>query len=596
MSRAPDITQSPSDVAFNYGSKPKIAQAVQNNIVHPTVGQMAAMLIDRIVAAQIQPPTETVRDKTFAPPQGPQGGPPPQGAPQGGPPQGGPPPGAPPMQMASAAPPPPGGPPPQGPVGMAEGGLTSLPVPDYMFDEQTFAGGGIVAFRTGDAVEGDGFFNRVRNRDFTGRNKELTEDELRILREKLRAGRLSKNSGDGVNLLAKLNEPYEGRRGMDLMASLLPDFTGNKDIIPVEPTMVSPVTPEVRMPQFDIAPKEAPAVAPVVPPPPAAPVVRAPRTNITDIIRSAAKAKNVPTPTARPDLPTDVAGAAGVAPALTGEALIEQRKKDYAEAYKMPEYKGTSAEDKAARKKEDFWSAMAQAGFGMMAGTSQNALTNIGEGLKAAMPTMQAALKERRADEKEERKEEFAYRLAQSGVKGKAYEFGVEQFDKLRKSEQDRALAQLQVDAQRDIARGNNATSLAAARIAASKQSGGEQAVAAYYNQAIADAVAKGIPITPQLKAKLLADANVKNTTLNTGMRTAQAGEATRATVMRAIQAQVLKSATAGGYLKAKKLNPKLTKQDWEASEVERLKGQYGTLFTEDLGGTEPPAGFIEQN
>ena len=79
-------------------------------------------------------------------------------------------------------------------------------------------------------------------------------------------------------------------------------------------------------------------------------------------------------------------------------------------------------------------------------------------------------------------------------------------------------------------------------------------------------------------------------------MRTAQAGEATRATVMRAIQAQVLKSATAGGYLKAKKLNPKLTKQDWEASEVERLKGQYGTLFTEDLGGTEPPAGFIEQN
>ena len=158
MSRAPDITQSPSDVAFNYGSKPKIAQAVQNNIVHPTVGQMAAMLIDRIVAAEIQPPTETVRDKTFAPPQGPQGGPPPQGAPQGGPP-----PGAPPMQMASAAPPPQGGPPPQGPVGMAEGGLTSLPVPDYMFDEQTFAGGGIVAFAKGSPgeVEQDSFWSKV---------------------------------------------------------------------------------------------------------------------------------------------------------------------------------------------------------------------------------------------------------------------------------------------------------------------------------------------------------------------------------------------------------------------------------------------------
>jgi hypothetical protein len=35
---------------------------------------------------------------------------------------------------------------------MAEGGLASLPVPDYMFDEQTFAGGGIVAFAKGDEV------------------------------------------------------------------------------------------------------------------------------------------------------------------------------------------------------------------------------------------------------------------------------------------------------------------------------------------------------------------------------------------------------------------------------------------------------------
>jgi hypothetical protein len=215
----------------------------------------------------------------------------------------------------------------------------------------------------------------------------------------------------------------------------------------------------------------------------------------------------------------------------------------------------------------------------MMAGTSQNALTTVGEGLKAAMPTMQAALKERRADEKEERKEEFAYRLAQSGVKGKAYEFGVEQFDKLKKLEQDRVLAQLQVDTQLTIAGGNNATQLQAARIAASKQSGGEQAVAAYYNQAIADATTAGTPITPQLKAKLLADANVKNTTLTTGMRTAQQEDATRAAVIKTIQAQVVKSALQG-YPRAKKLNPNLTMKDWQASEVERLKGDYGTLFT----------------
>jgi len=55
------------------------------------------------------------------------------------------------MQMASAAPmtPPQGMPAPQAPVQMAGGGLTTLPVPDYMFDEQTFANGGIVAFSEG---------------------------------------------------------------------------------------------------------------------------------------------------------------------------------------------------------------------------------------------------------------------------------------------------------------------------------------------------------------------------------------------------------------------------------------------------------------
>jgi hypothetical protein len=47
----------------------------------------------------------------------------------------------------------------------------------------------------------------------------------------------------------------------------------------------------------------------------------------------------------------------------------------------------------AANKKENFWNTMAQAGFGMMAGTSPNALTNIGAGLSAALPGMAAANK-----------------------------------------------------------------------------------------------------------------------------------------------------------------------------------------------------------
>jgi hypothetical protein len=48
------------------------------------------------------------------------------------------------------------------------------------------------------------------------------------------------------------------------------------------------------------------------------------------------------------------------------------------------------------------------------------------------MPTMQASLKERRADEKEDLNQQYAYQLAQAGVKGKAYEFSINQFDKLK--------------------------------------------------------------------------------------------------------------------------------------------------------------------
>ena len=153
----PFSLQAPERIAMEYGgNKQKIAQAVQSGLVDPTSGLLAGMFIDRMRAAQIQEqaPHQTVAQQVLGP-QGPQGGPPPPGGPQGGPPPGGPPPQGAPQGGPPPPPPPQGGPPPQGPVGMAEGGLTSLPVPDYMFDEQTFAGGGIVAFAKGDKVEAD---------------------------------------------------------------------------------------------------------------------------------------------------------------------------------------------------------------------------------------------------------------------------------------------------------------------------------------------------------------------------------------------------------------------------------------------------------
>ena len=155
----PFSLQAPEEIAKEYGgNKQQIAQAMQLGLIDPTAGTLAGMFIDRMRGAQMQEQaqTPTVAQQVFAPPQPmapPQGGmaPPPGAPPQGAPPappQGGmgPPPGGPPM-----APPP--GPPPGGPpMGMADGGLAALPVPEALFDEPGnggYAPGGLVSFARG---------------------------------------------------------------------------------------------------------------------------------------------------------------------------------------------------------------------------------------------------------------------------------------------------------------------------------------------------------------------------------------------------------------------------------------------------------------
>jgi len=155
----PFSLQAPEDIAKEYGgNKQKIAQAMQTGLVDPTAGTLAGMFIDRMRNAQMQEgaPQPSVAQQVFAPPAPP--APPPSAPPMGGM---GPPPGAPPMgapPMGGMPPAPPMGAPPMGapPMGMADGGLAALPVPDNMFGEPMdgeYAGGGIVAFATGDEVD-----------------------------------------------------------------------------------------------------------------------------------------------------------------------------------------------------------------------------------------------------------------------------------------------------------------------------------------------------------------------------------------------------------------------------------------------------------
>jgi hypothetical protein len=146
----PFSLQAPEDIAKEYGgNKQKIAQAMQTGLIDPTAGTLAGMFIDRMRGAQMQEGAQqpSVAQQVFAPPA-------PPAPPMGAPPMGGMPP-APPMGA-----PPMGGIPPMSapPMGMADGGLAGLPVPDGMFDEPSdgeFAGGGIVAFAGAGEVDAE---------------------------------------------------------------------------------------------------------------------------------------------------------------------------------------------------------------------------------------------------------------------------------------------------------------------------------------------------------------------------------------------------------------------------------------------------------
>lgn len=149
MSKPFSPFQSPEEIAKSYGGdKQKIAQAMQMGVVDPTAGVLAGMFIDRMRAPAAQ---EGANPSTVA--QQVMGGAPPVPAPPlpagglGGTSLGAPP-MAPPTPMGAPPMPAPGAP----PMGMAMGGLTSLPIPDAMFDEPDnggYANGGIVAFNKG---------------------------------------------------------------------------------------------------------------------------------------------------------------------------------------------------------------------------------------------------------------------------------------------------------------------------------------------------------------------------------------------------------------------------------------------------------------
>jgi hypothetical protein len=219
----PFSLQSPEDIAKEYGgNKQKIAQAMQMGVVDPTAGTLAGMFIDRMRGAQMQEmaQTPTVAQQVFAPPQPPMGAPPMGGMPPA-PPMGAPP-------MGGMPPAPPMGAPPAPPMGMAEGGIAALPVPDMMFDEPDnggYAGGGIVAFNEGGPTSFYGMSTDLgANLDtLEGRLKpetEFTEREAQYIRDVLSPeGQKKRRDEDKWFALAQLGATMASTPGSLLQAA-----------------------------------------------------------------------------------------------------------------------------------------------------------------------------------------------------------------------------------------------------------------------------------------------------------------------------------------------------------------------------------------
>ncbi len=162
-----------------------------------------------------------------------------------------------------------------------------------------------------------------------------------------------------------------------------------------------------------------------------------------------------PTPTAAPPIPSLDKSVGDMQ-----QLLMDPQTKAY--------YDGqTDRLDK--QKKEDLWTSLAQIGFGMAASKNPYFLGAVGEAGTAALPGMQKALSDRRAEENDFAKQQM--QLHQTGV-----QLGVQQHQNDQQNatqnkqlDQQLAIANAQIDAAWKAAMLQANTTIGAARISASK-------------------------------------------------------------------------------------------------------------------------------
>jgi hypothetical protein len=393
METKPYNLQSPEQIAKDYGgNKQKIAEAMQMGIIDPTAGTMAGMFIDRMrSAAQTEAaPQQTVAQQVFAPPAPvapglgamPQGGmQPPAPAGLGATPEA--------AMMAEQMPAPemPMGEMPapemameEAPMGMAMGGmvppymagsgLSDLPLPDDMFDENRnggfndgYAGGGLVAFANGGSASG-GFG------DFIEQTVRKLDPNIQIsgrARSPARNAQVGGVAGSYhlIDAARDIRTP-DGMKKSDFIAQLKSVFGSDYDILPSGGNSVH-IEPGPKLGEKVRAgarPGDAPSIAP--------------QRDINTVEGQVASVEDI----------------FGRLQQRFGPSEEERasRAKLMARAEEL-----TSDEYQNKMRKDSLWETLAAIGFNMASSKSPSLLQAVGEAAAAALPGASADKKERKA-------------------------------------------------------------------------------------------------------------------------------------------------------------------------------------------------------
>lgn len=352
----------PEDVAFAYGfDKNRIAQAVADKKLDETSAVMAAMLIN---AGQRQQEMQAGQQPTVA--QQVLGG---GGAPaplaanpaasagMGALPPMSPPPSMPPQEM------------PQPEMAMAAGGLTTLPVPDAMFDEPTnggfndgYAGGGMVAFSNGGSTGGWG--------DYIEQTVRKLDPNIQIAGRARTPARNAEVGGVAgsyhlIDAARDITVP-EGMKKSDFISQLKSVFGSDYDVLASKGNSVH-VEPGPKLGEKvrgGIKASNAPAVAP-------------------ERDFSTAEGRNMSMEDAFS------LGNRFVARSPEQEAMREEARARFEEM--------RSPETYEKERKADMWQTLAEIGFNMASSKAPSVLQAIGEAASAALPGARADKKERKA-------------------------------------------------------------------------------------------------------------------------------------------------------------------------------------------------------